>query len=162
MTQHGSGDAVIARPRAGVRPTTSITGPHSQLDQQSTPELWGRLVFEAFRLPRVVEGRSQVSPTPSRALLFDDMTKPLNPETSLAPEAPLEPAHLHGVTDTSIHMCLPRDRAAEVCALGWGEPHRHAQHATEIMVYGPRDQDELEVVLSLLRESINFARQSSR
>ena len=35
------------------------------------------------------------------------------PETSLAPQRnPIAPAHLHGVDDTSIHLCLPAERAA--------------------------------------------------
>lgn len=112
-------------------------------------------------MPYVVEGRSQVSPVSSRALLFEDLTQVHVPEASLAPKAPLEPAHLHGVTDTSIHLCLPPERAVEVCELGWGEPHGYAERETEIMVYGPRDDSELEVVLGLLRESVAFARQAA-
>jgi hypothetical protein len=87
---------------------------------------------------------------------------PLTPGTSLAPHPPLEPAHLHGVTDTSMHLCLPVHRAADVCEKGWGEPHGYAEHDTEIMVYGPRDQHELAVVLELLTESLTFARQENR
>ncbi|GAB3424308.1 luciferase domain-containing protein [Flindersiella endophytica] len=147
--------------RSGVRPRTSDEGPHRQLDQQAPPELWGRLVFEATRLPHVVEGRSQVSPVSSRALLFDDLTEVKDGSTSLAAGPPLEPAHLHGVTDTSIHLCLPAERAKEVCELGWGEPHGYADHDTEIMVYGPRDAGELEVVLALIAESLVFARSAS-
>ena len=147
------------QPRQGPRPDTSSSGPHRQLTQQAPPELWGRLVYEAFGLPHVVEGSSQVSPASSRALLFDDLQTPLTPGTSLAPDPPLEPAHLHGVTDTSMHLCLPGRRAAEVCEKGWCEPHGYADHDTEIMVYGPRDQRELEVVLKLLTESLRFARQ---
>jgi hypothetical protein len=128
------------------------------LTQQAPPELWGRLAYELFRLPHVVEGRSQVSLVSSRALLFDDLVEPLAPGTSLATEPPVEPAHLHAVTDTSMHLCLPATRAAEVCALGWGEPHGYAGHDTEIMVYGPRDDQELSVVLGLIRESLAFAR----
>jgi phospholipase/carboxylesterase len=116
------------------------------------------MVYEAFRIPHVVEGRSQVSPVSSRALLLDDMVIPLGRETSLAPEPPVEPAHLHGVTDTSVHLCIPADHAAQVCRLGWGEPHGYADHSSEIMVYGPRDADELQVVVGLLHESVDFAR----
>jgi len=62
------------------------------------------------------------------------------------------------VTDTSMHLCLPAQRAKEVCDAGWGEPHGYADHDTEIMVYGPRDDNELVVVLALLSESVTFAR----
>jgi len=81
------------------------------------------------------------------------------PETSLSPPSePLEPVHIHGVTDTSIHLCLPVERANEVCRLGWGEAHPFGDFGTEIMVYGPRDGAELEVILSLIEESLTFAR----
>lgn len=144
--------------RSGSRPTTSSQGPHRQLDQQATPELWGRLVAEVFKLPHTLEGRSQVSPASSRAVLFDDLQKVADPTTSLAPAPPLEPAHLHGVTDTSTHLCLPVDRARQVCALGWGEPHAYADHNTEVMIYGPRNAQELQVILGLIEESLNTAR----
>ena len=147
--------------RPGPRPVTSDEGPHRQLDQQAPPELWGRLVYEAMSLPHVVEGRSQVSPTSSRALLFDDLTAVKDGSTSLANDPPLEPAHLHGVTDTSIHLCLPAERAEQVCQLGWGEPHGYAEHDTEIMVYGPRDEGELAIVLALVAESLAFARSAN-
>lgn len=69
----------------------------------------------------------------------------------------LEPVHLHGVFDTSLHVCLPVDRAREVCSLGWGEPHQYAGHESEIMVYGPRDRDELSVLMQIVHESLAFA-----
>lgn len=144
--------------RRGSRPLTSTDGPHRQVDQQSSPELWGLLVASAFRLPHVVEGHSQVSLASSRALLLDDLHEPLAAGTSLAPGPPLEPAHIHGVADTSSHLCLPAARAVEVCDLGWAEPHLYADHPTEVMVYGPRDRAELVTVLQLLEESLDFAR----
>jgi phospholipase/carboxylesterase len=152
---------VNLQPRPGVRPKTTNSGPHSQLDQQSTPELWGRLVYEVFALPGVVEGRSGASVVSSRAVLLEDLLDAHAPDASLAQQAPLEPAHLHGVTDTSIHLCLPPERATEVCELGWGEPHGYAGHDTEIMLYGPRDDPELRIALSLIQESITFARHSA-
>lgn len=163
MTLHGDrdrayGDGVQLTPRPGPRPATSTEGPHRQLDQQAPPELWGRMVAEVFSMEHVVEGRSQVSPVTSRAVLLDDLVDVVAPATSLAPEPPLEPVHLHGVSDTSVHLCLPAERAREVCELGWGEPHVYADHDSEVMVYGPRDARELQVVLGLVAESIASAR----
>ena len=146
-------------PRRGPRPTTSDEGPHRQVDQLSPAALWGELVLAATTIDGVREGHSSVSPATSRALFLDGLDRTTVPATSLAaPEQRLEPVHLHGVTDTSLHLCLPRARAEEVCAAGWGEPHQYADHATEIMVYGPRDADELAVVLGLVRESLDSAR----
>jgi hypothetical protein len=99
-----------------------------------------------------------VSPAPSRALLLTDQRTVSAPQTSLSPSDPLEPVHIHGVTDTSTHLCLPVERANEVCELGWGEVHPFGDFGTEIMLYGPRDEEELEVVLSIIEESLNFAR----
>jgi hypothetical protein len=81
-----------------------------------------------------------------------------SPETSLAPGRRLEPVHLHGVGDTSVHLVLPAGRGARLVELGWAEPHQFADFGTEFMVYGPRDHDELEVLLSIIEESLAFAR----
>ena len=148
----------MTSPRAGERPETSTDGPHRQLTDRSSPALWGELVARAFALPHVVEHFSSVSPASSRALLFDDLREVVVPETSLAPDGPLEPVHIHGVFDTSIHLCLPSARAMEVCEAGWGEPHQYADFGTEIMIYGPRDAEELEVAVAFIEESLAFAR----
>jgi phospholipase/carboxylesterase len=106
----------------------------------------------------VIEGHSSVCPASSRALLLENAPVPRIAGTSLASmDEPLEPVHLHGVFDTSLHLCLPVNRAREVCALGWGEPHRYVGHETEIMFYGPRDRVELLLLIGLVRESIAFA-----
>jgi hypothetical protein len=70
----------------------------------------------------------------------------------------LEPVHIHGVHDTSIHLCLPTDRAQELVALGWGVMRPHSDFDTEILVYGPRDKEELRIVLGFIRESLTVAR----
>ena len=144
--------------RLGQRPETSTSGPHSQLTQQSSREIWEALVERALALPHVIRGTSAVSPITSVGLFFDDLTEIKVPSTSLSPNAPLEPVHIHGPHDTSTHLCLPTARAIEVCELGWGEPHQFESYGTEIMVYGPRDENELEIVLGFVAESFEYAR----
>jgi hypothetical protein len=146
------------RPRVGARPSVSTTGPQTQLSQQSSPELWGRLVARTFQLPSVEEGHSQVSPATSRAVFLTDQREERAPETSLAPGQRLEPVHLHGVADTSIHLCVPAARGRGLTELGWAEPHQFGDYGTEFLVYGPRDDEELAIVLGLIRESVAFAR----
>lgn len=145
-------------PRNGPAPTTSTEGPHRQVDQLAPPALWGRLVAAVFALPDVVEGHSQVSPASSRAVFPTDVTVEPAPERSLAPGRRLEPVHLHGVDDTSVHLVLPEARGRELMALGWAEPHGYADFGTEFMVYGPRDEDELAVVVGIVEESLAFGR----
>ena len=144
--------------REGDRPEVSRTGPQTQLSQQSSPELWGRLVARVFGFDSVIEGHSQVSPASSRALFLTDLVEERAPETSLAPGKRLEPVHLHGVADTSLHLCLPARRGDELAQLGWGEAHQYEDFGTEFMIYGPRTNSELEFVLSVIRESLAFAR----
>jgi hypothetical protein len=146
------------RPRAGRRPRVSDSGPQTQLTQRSAPELWGRLVARTFALPSVEEGHSQDSPASTRAVFLSDRRDERAPETSLAPGKRLEPVHLHGVEDTSIHLCLPAARGQELTELGWVEPHQYGDFGTEFFVYGPRDPEELEIVLRLIAESVAFAR----
>lgn len=111
-----------------------------------------------FALGGVVEGHSQVSPASSRAVFLVDQSAELSPETSLAPGRRLEPVHLHGVDDTSIHLVLPVERGGRLVELGWAEPHQYADFGTEFMIYGPRSAHELEVVVSFVEESLSYAR----
>lgn len=149
---------MISTPRPGPRPEVSSEGPQRQLTDGATPEMWGTLVARVMALPNAVEGHSQVSPASSRAVFLRDRVDPLVPWTSLAPDRRLEPVHIHGVDDTSLHVCLPRFRGAELTALGWTTPHQYEDFGTEFLVYGPRDASELETVLSIVEESIAFAR----
>ena len=147
--------------RKGERPATSVVGAHRQVTQQSSPEMWGRLVARATAPPHVVEGHSTVSLPSTRALFFDDLTDVRDPSTSLASNKRLEPVHLHGVKDTSLHLCLSQQRVLELCVTGWGEVHAHGDHGTEMMIYGPRDDEELDFVVSLITESLAFARDNN-
>jgi len=149
---------MLRDPRPGTRPTTSDDGPHRQLDQRAPAGVWGELVARVLALPGVVEGHSQVSPASSRAVFLTDLRDELAPQTSLAPGQRLEPVHLHGVEDTSVHLTLAPERCDELVRLGWAEPHQYADFGTEVMVYGPRDTHEVEQVVSVVEESLAFAR----
>jgi hypothetical protein len=135
----------------------SDEGPQRQLTDRATPELWGSLVARVMALPGVVEGHSHASLPTSRAVFLRDREMPIVPWTSLAPKSRLEPVHLHAVDDTSVHLCLPAARGAELTELGWATPHQYEDFGTEFLIYGPRDPDEVEVVLSIIEESLAFA-----
>jgi len=53
---------------------------------------------------------------------------------------------------------LPAGRGARLVELGWAEPHRFAGFGTEFTVYGPRTEGEVATVLSIIQESLAFAR----
>ena len=75
-------------------------------------------------------------------------------------------AHLHPAQDGSLHMMLPPDLARTVDQQGWGEQHPVARMGlipeTAMMVYGPRDEGELDIVWKLLGASHSFATGSGR
>ena len=144
--------------RSGGRPTLSMSGPQRQLDQRTPPALWGEMVAAVLALPGVVEGHSAVSPASSRAVFLEGVERAPSPERSLAPiDARFEPVHLHGVTDTSLHLVIHPAYGRRLSALGWAEPHQYGERGTEYLVYGPRDADELRVVVAIIRESLAWA-----
>jgi hypothetical protein len=145
--------------RAGSRPRTTPTNPHTQLDQQpADPRLVEELARRVFALPGVVEQPSGISVPGARALV-------LAPEESAGPpEAFLigrEFAHLHPAPDHSAHAMLPPEVVREAVDAGWAEPHPVARMGlipdTAVMLYAPRDDDELAVIETLLRASREFA-----
>jgi hypothetical protein len=89
---------------------------------------------------------------------LSDQPNERRPDTSLAPGRRLEPAHIHGVSDTSIHLCLPAERGAELTELGWAQPHQYEDYGTEFLIYAPRTPAEIATVVSFVQESIDFAR----
>lgn len=146
--------------RAGDRPRTTPTNPHTQLDQQPTDLRWvGELAARVFALPGVVEKPSRISVPGARALVLAP-GEPVGP-----PEAFLidrEFAHLHPAPDHSLHTMLPTETVTEAVAAGWAEPHPVALRGlippTAVMLYAPRNEAELGVIESLVRASHAFAR----
>jgi hypothetical protein len=146
--------------RAGDRPRTTPTNPHTQLDQQpNDPALTEELARRVFSLPGVVERPSRISVPGARAL-------------TLAPGEPTGPveaflidrefAHLHPSPDHSLHAMLPPEVARQAVGAGWAEVHPVARLGlippTAVMLYAPRDETELTVVETLVRASHAFAR----
>jgi hypothetical protein len=146
--------------RAGPRPRTTPTNPHTQLDQQPADSRWIKeLARRVFELPGVVEEPSRISVPGARALVLGP-DEPAGP-----PEAFLigrEFAHLHPAPDHSLHAMLPAETVTEAVAAGWAEPHPVARMGliapTAVMLYAPRDREELDVIERLVRASHEFAR----
>jgi hypothetical protein len=143
--------------RNGAPPVIDDEGPVWQHDQRSVPAVWVA-VWSALRgLPGVVQGSSALAEPGTRAVLVPAVREP-RPGTSFAESGnPLEPAHLHGPCDTSLHVVLPRERGAVVTSRGWGIPCPLAVHGTELILFAPRDEIELEVVTALATESVRWA-----
>jgi Family of unknown function (DUF5519) len=150
--------AIALPERPGPRPRTNPTTPHIQRDQWAprhhVDELWRRMT----RLPGVTTGRSGISAPSSRALHLDP---PLAKGPREAFMVGTEFAHLHGDGSGSLHLALPREIARHAVEQGWAEPHPVVAMglgpSTLVMLYGPRDTGELEVVWGLVETSHRFA-----
>lgn len=145
--------------RRGERPQTHKAMPHQQLSQNALPHLQQALFERARALPGVRVGPSQISVPGARAFFVDPAMAKLQPDASMVG---LEFAHLHPEYDGSLHLMVPRETAQAIVKKAWGEPRPMAElmgggSGTPIMVYGPRDEGELEVVWSILQASHAFA-----
>ena len=70
--------------------------------------------------------------------------------------------HLHPLPDGSIHLTLPKEVREPALRLGWAEQHPVSRAGilpeTLVMVYAPRDSEELAIILRLYWHSYQFAR----
>ena len=131
--------------------------PHTQLDQNAPAELQELLFERVRRLPGVSVAPSRVSVPGARAFVLEN--QPDRPEAFMAGG---EFAHLHPPADGSLHLMLSEGDAREVIAKGWGELHPAAREGllsgAAVMIFGPRDEDELDVVWQIIEASYRFAR----
>ena len=166
-------EAISLPRRKGSKPKTHYAFPHNQLEQNAPPELQDRLLDKMQALQGVSVG-SSFAEAGTKALHLDPRYA-----NGPADEAFLvhdEFAHLHlHPEDGALHMTLPEDVIVEVERATWGErhplagqtvadPHDEAHGrmlrvpTTDVMIFGPRDEDELEVVWRLVEQSYRFAR----
>ncbi len=97
--------------------------------------------------------------------LFMKRGSPLVPENSLIQN---EFAHVHGEKDGSLHLRLSDADAKTLLESGWGELHLLAGMFISslnmnlplgvVMVYAPRNMEEVAIVLSVVKASYDFAR----
>ena len=135
-----------SRPRPGEPPT-----PHAQLSQNAPPALQEALLERARALPDVTVGASRVSVPGARAFHLAEAAARGPAE---AFQAGREFAHLHPAHDGSLHLTLPRALYRDILDKGWGEPH---PISGTMLLCGPRDEQELEVVWGILLASYRFA-----
>ena len=141
----------LSTQRRGPRPRTTPTNPHTQLDQNAPVAMQEALFAWTRALPGVVVGPSHVSVPGARAFHLPACGRPAPAGFMLEREF----AHLHPARDGSLHMTLPPEVVERVIENGWAERHplagQHGMPTNIVMVYGPRDEEELEVVDALVR-----------
>ena len=145
--------------RQGEKPKTNYGLPHQQLDQNPPPEIYAKLKDRAYDFP-FVERRPSIISVPGAEALW--LLQEGGHGCAEAFMRGNEFAHVHPPDDGSMHMMLPEDRVSDVLERGWGEPHPLVPEGlvppTAVMIFGPRDEAELEVILKLIDASYRFAR----
>lgn len=141
------------------RPLTTSATPHSQVDQQPADEAHLAALLEQARTwPGVEEAPSSISVPGARALVVTDGAPTGPPEAFLINR---EFCHGHAQGDYSLHLTLPPTLALEAEQAGWVESHFLALASrlppTVVMLYAPRDANEVTVALELVRASFTFA-----
>lgn len=144
--------------RAGPKPRTTPTNPHTQLDQNAPPAMQAAIAAYMFERPCVEERPSIISVPGARAMWIHESCAVGDRTAFLMGR---EHAHLHPPEDGSLHVALPPALAEEAIAKGWAELHPVARRGlippTIVMLFGPRDDAELEVVKQLVDASFRFA-----
>jgi hypothetical protein len=123
-----------------------------------------------MRNPKLLQQRLSCFEKHHYALFLhpDLLTKPANiPETAVQSKGEL--GHIHG--DTSLHLYFSHADAKVIIEKGWAERHRCARTQpwwfgnvknmwkigdTFLFVYAPRDEEELDVLRTLIRASATF------
>ena len=144
-------------PRVGARPKTSEAPPntrlaHQQLSQNAPPALQEMLLSKVSALPGVRIGPSLISVPGARAFFLEDLYALGPPEAFIVQN---EFAHLHPPQDGSLHLILPKEVQHVIVEAGWGEPHPRSPRTS--MIYGPRNEEELEWVWEIFMVSFRFA-----
>lgn len=71
-------------------------------------------------------------------------------------------AHVHPAPDFSLHLTLPEPLRTEAIAAGWAEPHPLAGYPSisdlVVLLFAPRDVDELGVAKRLVKASWAYAK----
>ena len=132
-------------------PSLDRPEPHKQVSQNAPPHMQEALFMRAQAFAGVTVGKSLVSVPGARAFHLDE-ARARGPKKAFQRER--EFAHIHPAHDGSLHMTLPPDVYEDVLAKGWGEPH---PVSGTMMVWGPRNEEELEIVWNLVRVSYAYA-----
>lgn len=144
--------------REGERPETTNINPHEQLSQNPSSEWHGRFKSKLFCFSEVSRRPSIISVPGAEALWLNE-GQACNCTNGFM--IGREFAHIHPAYDGSLHMALSAADFQQVIDKQWGEQHPLAGMGpiphTIVLVYAPRNDNEIETVLSIVKASFNNA-----
>ena len=147
--------------REGPSPVTPDGIPHQQLNQNAPVPMQEALRASASALPGI-----NFEPTPFSLMgsvgwrLDESLAQ--GPAEAFIPRS-LEFVHQHVPADGSMHMLLPLEFARAALGKGWGVIHPlndsiSGENSEYVMIFGPRDEDELKTIWIIVQISYYQAR----
>lgn len=136
--------------RRGPRPEVSTTIPQQQCSDNAPAALHAQLLARLSALPGVTVTQSAISVPGAQGLMLAQSHR-VGDDAFLVPHVG-EFAHLHPGSDGSLHVALPVALATGAVAKGWAVAHPLAGVRLTpgmVLVYGPRDEHELDVVVGI-------------
>ncbi|CAG7557035.1 unnamed protein product [Fusarium equiseti] len=143
--------------RAGPRPVVAGIAPQRQLDQHGSQECYRSL---RWSMAKMANRNPKKFGTEKSCLEKHGLA--LFARHPVQTNCQGEICHVHD-SDHSMHMCLHPDDIKEVLQKGWGQRHPLAWTGRFIkspvspdflMVYAPRDDEELQVVCNIIEAAI--------
>lgn len=145
--------------RSGVPPEVTEGIPHIQLSQTSDDDTYDQLTVEVYAIDGIVGGESQSSLPGAQSIAL----APGLPANQNAIITGREFAHIHANPGRgSLHLVLLTADAELVVEKGWGvyHPfHLNGRMPGMVMVFAPRDDQDLETVIDIVTASFGFASQ---
>ena len=143
--------------RSGPKPPTTSWAPHVQLDQNGREDMSAALAARVFALPDIEERAGTVAHPAERAIWLSDDVSVATEDAFLGNR---EIGHFHP-WDGSLHIVLPPELAEAAVAAGWAEVHPVAlaglAPTNRVMLFGPRDEDEVDVLFGLVAAAVRYA-----
>ncbi|NKB70192.1 MAG: hypothetical protein GKR89_24230 [Candidatus Latescibacteria bacterium] len=147
--------------REGPPPATPDGVPHQQLNQNAPVPMQEALRASAAALPGIKFEPTPFSLAGSVGWRLDDSFAQGPAEAFIRQS--LEFVHQHVPADGSMHMLLPLELAGAALEKGWGVIHPltdsiSGENSEYVMIFGPRDEDELNTIWIIAQISYYQAR----
>jgi hypothetical protein len=141
-------------------------GEHPEIGQEPPQLQFSDLGPESVRLelkqwafstfPNVTEHDTAISVATSRALWLDEKVSAAHDDAFMPTPGSREFCHLH--EDGSFHAVVDTSVEDEILAKQWGVRHMYYDRGVkEMLVYAPRNDDEVAVAKAIITESYRYA-----
>ena len=143
--------------REGKNPEIGQKPPQLQFSDLGPEDIRLALKEWAFSaLPNVRESDTLISVPASRALWLDEEVPAAHDDAFMPPLGSREFCHLH--EDGSFHAVVDVPVEDEILEKKWGVRHMYYDRGVkEVLVYAPRNEDELVVAKRIVTESFRYA-----